>query len=73
MLQQLPTKYIPYEEFDDALATERPQLVRLCQRLTGDATAAEDLTQETLLTAWRLRERVSTAERLGAWLAEIGR
>ncbi len=73
MLQQSPAKYTPLDDISDTLATERPRLVRLCQRLTGDAAAAEDLTQETLLTAWRLRERVSAPEGLSAWLAAIAR
>lgn len=32
---------------------ERTRLVRLCAALTGNSEAAEDLTQETLLEAWR--------------------
>jgi len=35
------------------LPRERDRLVRLCAKLTGDAAAAEDLAQETLLAAWR--------------------
>lgn len=76
MLQQPLTRPATHEGCDDlseALAAERPRLARLCQRLTGDAAAAEDLTQETLLTAWRLRDRVSAPEGLGAWLAAIAR
>ncbi len=38
---------------DVVLFTERKRLVRLCAQLTGDATLAEDLAQETLLVAWR--------------------
>ena len=33
------------------LEGERARLVRLCARLTGDPTAAEDLAQETLVEA----------------------
>ena len=32
-----------------SLLLERPRLVGLCARLTGNYDAAEDLTQETLL------------------------
>jgi RNA polymerase sigma factor (sigma-70 family) len=76
MLQPSPTQLAPYRAHDrltDALAAERPRLTRLCQRLTGDTAAAEDLAQETLLTAWRLRDRVSAPEGLNAWLAAIAR
>ena len=73
MLQQPPARNIPHDDLDNALAAERSRLVRLCQRLTGDAAAAEDLTQETLLTAWRLRDRVNSPEGLSAWLAAIAR
>lgn len=57
----------------EALTAERPRLNRLCQRLTSDSGDAEDLTQETLLTAWRLRDRVTAPEGLSAWLAAIAR
>ena len=76
MLQPSPTPLAPHLVHDSltaALAAERPRLTRLCLRLTGDATAAEDLAQETLLTAWRLRDRVSAPAGLGAWLAAIAR
>ena len=34
-------------------APVRTRLVRLCAMISGDAAAAEDLAQETLLEAWR--------------------
>lgn len=73
MLLQPSIQYAPVDGLSDALAAERPRLVRLCQRLTNDATAAEDLAQETLLTAWRLRDRLTAPEGLSAWLAAIAR
>jgi len=42
---------VSFEEV--TLAAERARLVRLCARLTGDAGAAEDLAQETLLVAFQ--------------------
>lgn len=51
--------YDATETAEMALAAERTRLVRLCARLTGDASAAEDLAQQTLLEAWRLRERLT--------------
>lgn len=64
------------EPAEAALAAERARLIRLCARLTGDPGAAEDLAQETLLEAWRLRDRLrdpDNAERRARWLAAIAR
>lgn len=52
---------------------EHARLVGLCAQLTGDRHAAEDLAQETLLIAWRLRERISDPARVQPWLAAIAR
>ncbi|GLV54245.1 hypothetical protein KDH_10930 [Dictyobacter sp. S3.2.2.5] len=41
---------------------ERPWLVRKCAILTRNADAAEDLAQETLLEAWRHRDKVYDRE-----------
>jgi RNA polymerase sigma-70 factor (ECF subfamily) len=57
----------------DRLSAERPHLVALCRNLTGDTAVAEDLAQETLLTAWRLREHLTAPDGLSAWLAAIAR
>jgi RNA polymerase sigma factor (sigma-70 family) len=61
-------------ETDDGPAVfERTQLVRLCARLTGDAGAADDLTQEALAEAWRLRDRLSDPVGRWPWLSAIAR
>lgn len=52
---------------------EQARLTRLCGLLTDDADVAEDLAQETLLIAWRLRERVTDWEHAAAWLSAIAR
>ncbi len=52
---------------------ERAQLVRLCARLAGDITVAEDLAQETLIEAWRHEARLHDPAGRGAWLAAIAR
>src|SRR5262249_14251307 len=57
----------------DAWAAERARLVRLCARLTGDAAAADDLAQETLLEAWRSQPALRDPDRFSAWLAGIAR
>jgi RNA polymerase sigma-70 factor (ECF subfamily) len=61
------------DDLSRALVAERPRLARLCRQLTQNADAAEDLTQETLLEAWRLRDRLRDPAGLGAWLAAIAR
>lgn len=55
------------------VATELPRLIRLCAALTGDWNAAEDLAQETLVEAWRHRERLAHPEGYAAWLSAIAR
>lgn len=54
-------------------ASEHGRLVRLCAYLTGDRHAAEDLAQETLLVAWRLRDRLVDPSQARAWLSAIAR
>jgi RNA polymerase sigma factor (sigma-70 family) len=55
------------------LTAERPRLVRLCARLSGDPDTAEDLAQEALLEAWRAIARLRDPEGLSPWLAAIAR
>jgi RNA polymerase sigma-70 factor (ECF subfamily) len=45
----------------------------LCAHLSGDRHAAEDLAQETLLVAWRLRDRLVDPAQAQAWLWAIAR
>jgi RNA polymerase sigma factor (sigma-70 family) len=52
---------------------ERRRVARLCARITGDPVAAEDLAQETLLEAWRIRERLVDPTGSGPWLDAIAR
>lgn len=53
------------------LACERPRLVRLCAKITGDSNAAEDLAQETLIEAWRHLHDLREQERFPQWLSGI--
>ncbi|MGC4191724.1 MAG: RNA polymerase sigma factor [Thermomicrobiales bacterium] len=61
--------------FSETVAAERDWLVHwFLLRCGGSPSVAEDLTQETLLSAWRIRTRFTAGER-GArpWLAAIAR
>ncbi len=57
----------------DPPAVERRRLVHLCAWLTGDADAAEDLAQETLLEAWRHESALRDPRKRPQWLAGIAR
>jgi RNA polymerase sigma factor (sigma-70 family) len=61
------------DELAARLAAERPRLVSLCARLSGDVGMAEDLAQETLAEAWRLLAKLRQPEGLSAWLSAIAR
>lgn len=52
---------------------ERRRLTRLCAVLTGEPAAADDLAQETLLQAWRIRQRLVDPSGRGPWLDAIAR
>lgn len=52
---------------------ERSRLVGLCGKLTGNPDVAEDLTQETLLLAWRSIEGLRDPEKRAQWIAGIAR
>jgi RNA polymerase sigma factor (sigma-70 family) len=62
-----------YAAHTAAIIADRPRLVRLCARLTGDWDAAEDLAQETLYEALRSLAKVHDAHGLPAWLTAIAR
>lgn len=69
----MPAALAPADDFSLALIAERPRLLGLCRRLTGSGDAAEDLAQETLLEAWRLRAALRELEGLRPWLDAIAR
>lgn len=52
---------------------ERRRVTRLCAVLSGDPLAAEDLAQETLLEAWRIRHRLVDPSGRRPWLDAIAR
>ncbi len=56
-----------------SMLTERDRVVRLCARLCGFPDVAEDLAQETLLEAWRSRDRLRNPEMRAQWVSGIAR
>jgi RNA polymerase sigma-70 factor, ECF subfamily len=59
-------------DFDVATAPFRRELVVHCYRMLGSADEAEDLAQETLIRAWKARERYDPARAsLRTWLYRI--
>jgi RNA polymerase sigma factor (sigma-70 family) len=52
---------------------ERRRLTRLCGAIAGEPSVAEDLAQETLLEAWRIRHRLVDPTGRGPWLDAIAR
>lgn len=60
-------------DVDAALHAERPHLVRLCTRLSGDHDIAEDLAQEVMLIAWRNQATLRQPHAYRAWLNGIAR
>lgn len=61
--------------FSETVAAERDWLVRwFMLRCGGQSMLAEDLAQETLIEAWRIRERFTAGDRgTRPWLAAIAR
>jgi RNA polymerase sigma-70 factor (ECF subfamily) len=57
--------------FDLLYHRHAPRVFHFLRRLTGEATAAEDLTQETFLAAYRSLAAWRGEGRLGTWLCGI--
>jgi RNA polymerase sigma factor (sigma-70 family) len=58
---------------EDWLAAARPRLQRLARLRGVSPDAIEDVVQETLLEAWKHRDRLHSPEGFSAWLDEICR
>lgn len=58
--------------FEDWYRDHYDRLRGLCARILSDASAAEDIAQETLLRAWLGRERMREQD-VGAWLSVVAR
>jgi len=61
----------PLDAFDTLAERHRPELVAYLTRLLGDAHAAEDACQDTLLRAYRAYARLRPDSNARAWLYKI--
>lgn len=58
-------------EFEHSISTHMPRLYWLALRIAGDPSEAEDIVQETLLSAWRAWPSLRDRSRLESWLIRI--
>jgi RNA polymerase sigma-70 factor, ECF subfamily len=58
-------------DFGDQLERHRTELLTHCYRMLGSRQDAEDVTQETLLRAWRGREAYAGEAAVRTWLFRI--
>src|SRR3954467_1673622 len=68
MMSAMPTTQA---EFTELAERHRRELHVHCYRMLGSFEEAEDAVQETLLRAWRGRERLERREWVRAWLYKI--
>jgi RNA polymerase sigma-70 factor (ECF subfamily) len=59
------------DEFERVAIPHTRALLRVARRLTGKSSAAEDLVQETLLSAWRGFHQFRPDTNIRAWLFRI--
>ena len=57
--------------FGALIVRHRSAAIRVCQRLVGDRSVAEDAVQEAVLQAWLSIDKLRRPERFGAWLIGI--
>src|SRR5205807_8467909 len=62
---------LPPAEVERTLERHRRELTGYCYRMLGSPFEAEDAVQETLLRAWRSRERFEGRATLRSWLYRI--
>lgn len=60
-------------DLDRLFETNRDQVYRLCLRMTNDPQQAEELTQETLLVAYRRLDEFRQQARFSTWIYGIAR
>lgn len=59
------------QAFRRLVDTHARPLHRICQRLLGDASAAEDALQDAFLQAWRALDRFDGRSAFGTWMHRI--
>ncbi|MEO7993778.1 MAG: sigma-70 family RNA polymerase sigma factor [bacterium] len=59
------------QEFERLAAPLVDRLYGAAMRMTGSPAAAEDLTQDTLLRAWRFFDRYESGSNFRAWLFKV--
>jgi RNA polymerase sigma-70 factor (ECF subfamily) len=59
------------DAFEQLVRQHTPQLYRLLARMLGDATAAEDVTQECFVRAWRALASFRGEAKFSTWLYRI--
>lgn len=64
---------LEHAAWEQQCAEQRTRLVGLCRRITADGDSAEDLAQDALLEAWRLRDRLTDPAGFDRWLSAIAR
>jgi RNA polymerase sigma-70 factor, ECF subfamily len=64
-------RHVDSETFDQLVEQHRAELRVHCYRVTGSLHEAEDLTQETMLRAWKSRDSFEGRSSLRTWLYKI--
>lgn len=68
-----PIEALPTAEFRQELTAAIPYMRAFARSLTGNDAAADDLTQDALVKAWRARERFRAGTNFRAWVFTIVR
>ena len=64
---------LPVDEFRAQLSAAIPHMRAFARSLTGDASSADDLTQDALVKAWAARQRFAAGTNFRAWIFTIVR
>ncbi|MFC4725702.1 sigma-70 family RNA polymerase sigma factor [Glycocaulis abyssi] len=73
MAADAPAEPLPAGEFKREMAEAIPYMRAFARSLTGDDSAADDLTQDALMKAWNARKRFRAGSNFRAWIFTIMR